>query len=613
MINRTRAAIAAMLVSVCGVAASGQNITSVQVLSGLSRPIFLTHAPGLFNRVFVAEQRGSSGVSNQAIVKMYSLNPTTGALTFVSNFMTLSSVSTGSEQGLLGLAFHPQYLTNGKVYAHFSNQLSAGATTIREYIANGAPASATTASPSAQDVIFTAAQPFSNHNGGWMSFGPDGFLYLALGDGGSGNDPGNRSQNTFNILGKTLRFDVNGDDFPGDTAKDYRIPGTNPFANGAAGLPEIYSFGLRNHWRNDIDPVTGDLYIADVGQNAREEVNVTTLAGANGKNYGWRCLEGTLNTGLCGSIPGGTQVPLLEYDHSSGIAPTFSTGCSITGGMIYRGCAIPDLNGTYFFADVCTNFIFSVKANVATNTFSSPINQTVPLGSAAAAGSIVSWGRDAYGELYICSLNGSIHKIVRTGGTAPADCNGNTRPDCQEIRDGSVADLNTNAVPDTCESPFAFNLSSPANGASGVAVNPTLTWAPSSNAITYNVTVATDAGLTNVVASTTGLAGTSWNVTPNLNQGVTYFWGVRGINPNGNTASNPASWTFTTVPPPPCPGDLNGDGQRNVADLTVLLGAFSTCPGDAGYVAAANIDAGDPCINTADLVQFLGTFGVPCP
>ncbi len=610
MINRTRAALAAMLVSVCGVAASGQNIASVQVLSGLSRPIFLTHAPGLFNRVFVAEQRGQPA-ANSARLRMYSLNPTTGALTFVSDFLTITSVSTGNEQGFLGVAFHPQYLTNGKLYVHFSNQLSSGATTIREYIANGTPATATTASPSAQDVIFTAAQPFSNHNGGWMQFGPDGFLYLALGDGGSGNDPGNRAQNTSNILGKMIRIDVNGDDFPADATKDYRIPPTNPFAGGG-GLPEIYSFGLRNPWRNDFDPATGDLYIADVGQNAREEVNVNTLASANGKNFGWRCLEGTLNTGLC-TAPAGTQVPLLEYDHTSGISPTFLTGFSITGGNVYRGCAIPDLVGTYFFGDAVTNFLFSVRANVGANTFSNPINQSGALATAAAAGSPVSWGRDAYGELYICSLGGTIHKIVRTGGTAPADCNGNARPDCQEILDGSVADTNSNAIPDTCEAPFVSNLSTPANGATGIAVNPTLTWTASSNAVTYSVVVATDPGLTSVVASASGLATPTWNVSPNLAQATTYYWGVSSVNPNGTTAGNPANFSFTTIVPPPCPGDLDGNGQRNVADLTAFLGAFAKCPADPGYNAAANLDAGDPCINTADLVQFLGVFGVPCP
>lgn len=610
MINRTKAALAATFLSALGAGAQAQSITSTQVISGLSRPIALTYAPGLFNRVFVAEQRGLP-VSSSARLRMYDLNPATGALTFVSDYLTITNVSTGNEQGFLGVAFHPQYLTNGKLYVHFSNGLSAGATTVREYIANGTPATATTASPSAQDVIFTVAQPFTNHNGGWLSFGPDGYLYLALGDGGSANDPGGRAQNTFNLLGKILRFDIDGDDFPADTARDYRIPPTNPFASGASGAPEVYSFGIRNPWRNDIDPVTGDLYVADVGQNAWEEVNVLPLAAANGDNFGWRCLEADVLTGLC-TPPPGTQPILLKYGHSSAVAPTFLTGCSLTGGMVYRGCAIPGLEGTYFFAEYCSNWIWSVKANAATNTFTDSTNRTSALVTAG-VGSITSFGRDAYGELYIISQGGNIHKIVRNGGTAPADCNGNARPDCQEILDGSVADINGNAIPDTCDAPFASNLIDPANGATGVAVAPTLKWSASSNAVTYNVTVATDPGLTNVVASTTGLAATTWAVSPNLAQNTTYYWGVRGVNPNGNTASSPVSFSFTTIVPPPCPGDINGDGQRNTLDLTAFLGAFATCPGNPNYNANANLDTGDPCINTLDLTAFLGVFGTPCP
>jgi glucose/arabinose dehydrogenase len=613
VINRTKAALAAILVSAFGAAtASAQNLTTQQVISGLSRPVFLTSAPGLFNRVFVVEQRGQPAATS-ARLRMYDLNPTTGALTFVSDFLTITNVSTGNEQGFLGVAFHPQYLTNGKLYVHFSNGLSAGATTIREYIANGTPATATTASPSAQDVIFSVAQPFTNHNGGWMSFGPDGLLYLALGDGGSANDPGNRAQNTSNLLGKILRFDVNGDDFPADPAKDYRIPPTNPFASGVGGAPEVYLFGVRNPWRNDIDPVTGDLYIADVGQDAWEEVNVIPLSAANGRNFGWRCLEGFNATGLC-TAPAGTQPPLLVYGHVSAVAPTNLTGCSLSGGMVYRGCAIPGLEGTYFFMDYCNNWIWSVKANAATNTFTDSTNRTAQLVTAGVA-NITSFGRDAYGELYIISqTGGNIHKIVRgAGAPAPANCDGDGRPDCQEILDGSAQDLNSNAVIDTCEAPFVSNLSTPANAATGVAVNPTLTWTASSNALTYNVTVATDAGLTNVVASTTGLVGTSWSVSPNLSQSTTYFWGVQGVNPNGNTASNPGTFSFTTITPPPCLGDLNNDGQRNTSDLTNFLGAFGKCPGDSGYTALADLDTANPCINTADLVAFLGVFGVPCP
>lgn len=571
----------ALAVAAFGSAAHAQLITAQPVISGLTRPVYVTHAPGDASRIYVVEQRGSGGVANAAAVKIYGLPN----YNLIGTMFTVSPVSTSNEQGLLGMAFHPNYASNGKIYVHYSNQSSAGATTIAEYVANGTPLTATTASLGPNGVIFTVAQPFTNHNGGWMQFGPDGLLYLALGDGGSANDPGARAQNTFNLLGKILRFDVDGDDFPGDANKDYRIPAGNPFANGVSGVPEVYSFGVRNPWRNDIDPVNGALYIADVGQNAWEEVNVLPLTAANGKNFGWRCLEADVLTGLC-TPPSGTQPILLKYGHASSVAPTFLTGCSLTGGVVYRGSAIPELDGTYFFAEYCSNWIFGVNADPATNTYTNPFNYSTKL-VRPNVGNIVSFGRDAANEVYIVSQGTFVHKIVR--------------------------DANNNNIGDGLELPFSFNLTSPANAATNESVTPTLVWTASSNALTYNVTVATDAGLTNVVASTTGLTGTSWVVSPALAAGQTYFWRSTAVNNTGSTLAGPSVFSFTTTPPAPCTGDINGDGFRNTADLTALLGAFGTCPGDGSYNAAADIAPADPCINTADLTTLLGVFGVPCP
>lgn len=619
MINRFKAALAATAMAALSTTGMAQTLSSQQVITGIANPIWVTNPPGDFSRIFVVEQRQSGGTASAGAVKIYGLPN----YNLIGTFVTLT-VSTGDEQGLLGMAFHPNYASNGKVYLYYT---VGGQDTLAVFTRNpGNPNQLQTPGT----VIFQQTDPASNHNGGWMEFGPDGYLYLAIGDGGGANDSGSghieptgNGQNLTTCLGKILRFDVNGNNGPNGL---YGIPTTNPYANNPDTTirKEIWAYGLRNPWRNDFDPATGDLYIADVGQNLWEEVNVQPAdinGNMGGRNYGWRCFESDVsfnsNGGTCPAYGVGNVPILLKYGHGTNVAPTNRTGCSITGGMVYRGCAIPGLEGTYFFADYCNKWVYSVRANVATNTYTAPTDRTTQVVNAS-MGLLTSFGRDAYGEIYITTghntTNGSVWKIVRgAGATAPADCNGNTRPDCQEILDGSVADANSNTVPDTCEAPFASNLSSPANAATGVAVNPSLSWTASSNAATYNVTVATDAGLTNVVASTTGLAGTSWNVTPNLAQGTTYFWGVRSVNPNGNTASNPASWSFTTLTPPPCPGDLDGNGQRNVADLTAFLGTFGKCPGDAGYNAAANIDTGDPCINTADLVQFLGTFGVPCP
>ncbi|MBN8645333.1 MAG: PQQ-dependent sugar dehydrogenase [Planctomycetes bacterium] len=625
--NRSQIGAAVLSVSALAGAVSAQTISLTTVATGVTRPIAVEAPAGDFSRIFIAEQRGSAATANRADVRILNLSTNTFN---ASPFLTISAgtvgfnVSTSSEQGLLGLAFDPNYASNGFVYVYFTTASVPGVTIPGGWSGGVSVLARLTRSAGNPDVVdystfrivWAVPQPQSNHNGGWIDFGPDGNLYWALGDGGGANDSGTGHTATFgnaqdltNHLGKIHRINPNGaDGFPADPVRNYAIPAGNPFAGGAQ--PEIYVYGVRNPFRNDIDPATGDLYIADVGQNLWEEITVQPIGNANGDNYGWRCYEGNnaFNTSNC--PPAGSLIfPQLVYGHSSSIAPTFHTGCSLTGGVVYRGCAFPELDGTYFFIDYCTGSLFRSTWNGTALT--NVINLQPTVGTLSG---VTSFGRDALGEVYICSQGaGSVLRITRSGGPALADCNGNSRPDACDLRSGVAADTNSNNIPDSCEPAFPASLVSPSNGQVGVAVNPTLAWSPSSNAATYSVVVATDPGLTNVVTSATGLAGTSWIVNPNLSQGVTYYWGVTAVNPNGSNASLPSNFSFTTITPPPCPGDLNGDGQRNTADLTLFLGAFGKCPADPGYNAAADLAPADPCINTADLAAFLGVFGVPCP
>jgi glucose/arabinose dehydrogenase len=252
--------------------------STVRVATGLSRPAFVTSPPGDYERAFIVEQHtGRIKILN---LDDNSLNGTP--------FLDIDGLATGNEQGLLGLAFHPNYAANGYFYVNLT--VTGGTTEIRRYQVSADP---DIADASSQTLVMTYGQPFSNHNGGWMGFGPDGYLYISAGDGGSGNDPGNRAQDiTDQLLGKLLRIDVDGDEFPGDPNANYAVPPTNPFV-GATGDDEIWAFGLRNPWRCSFDGLTGDLYIADVGQGAWEEIDFQSAASAGGENYGWRCMEGS--------------------------------------------------------------------------------------------------------------------------------------------------------------------------------------------------------------------------------------------------------------------------------------------------------------------------------
>lgn len=381
-------------------------LSTTLIASGLIRPLYLTAPPGDADRLFIVEQRGSGGIANRADIRIYKYS--TGALN-ATPFLSITGVTTGSEQGLLGLAFHPNYASNGLFFVNYTTAGggAAGKTVVARYQVSSNP---DIADPSTATTIIEINQPQSNHNGGWSAFGPDGYLYIATGDGGAANDfgtghiePTGNGQSLDTLLGKMLRIDV-------DSASPYANPPDNPFV-GAPGMDEIWAYGLRNPWRPGFDSLTGDLWIADVGQGAREEVNFQPAGVAGGRNYGWRCMEGDLCTGFAGCVCFDPVLisPLHVYDHLGG-------RCSITGGRVYRGSLIPALQGNYFFADFCSSQIWSLRYDGTTvSNFQERTAELAP-GGGLAINSITSFGQDARGELYIIdgnSINGEIYKIVR--------------------------------------------------------------------------------------------------------------------------------------------------------------------------------------------------------
>lgn len=372
-------------------------LTTQRVASGLSLPLYVTHAPGDFTRLYIVQQ-GSAGSAQIRI-----LNLATGLLN-ASPFLTLNGISTGGERGLLGLAFDPDFQNNSRFYVYYSAAANSNV------VARGTAATPDMANP-ALEVILSMADPFSNHNGGWIGFGPDGYLYVATGDGGSANDPQGNAQNVNSLLGKMLRLDVSG-------ATGYTNPPSNPFFGATNGRDEIWAYGLRNPWRNSFDRETGDLYIGDVGQNAWEEIDFQPASSTGGENYGWRCMEGNACTGLSGCTCNDVALtdPIHVYSHGQ--------GCSITGGYVYRGCAIPGLEGTYFFADYCANTIWSFEyvGGVVTN-FTNRTTELDPPGILS-IGSITSFGEDAYGEIYIVDQGGEVFKILPAAGIVDGNGNG---------------------------------------------------------------------------------------------------------------------------------------------------------------------------------------------
>lgn len=369
-------------------AVAGTGLASVRVASGLSNPVHVT-APRLDpSRVFVVEQDGRIRIIKNGI-----LLPTA--------FLAIESkVQCCGEQGLLSVAFHPDYETNGRFFVYYID--NASQITIARYQVSGNP---DLADPASEKVLLTIDHSFAgNHNGGQLAFGPDGYLYAGTGDGGGGGDPLESGQDLSTILGKQLRLDVDV-----EAAPYYAMPAANPFPTAGDPLDLIWAYGLRNPWRFSFDRATGELYTADVGQNAWEEVDVQP-AGTGGLNYGWdifearHCFEPDPDPS-CPSPPTGFTMPVLEYDHGQ--------GCSITGGFVYRGCRMPDLQGTYFYSDYCSAFIRTFRGvsggdaqNLADRT------ADVDPGGALSIDSVTSFGEDARGELYVADQGGEVFKIV---------------------------------------------------------------------------------------------------------------------------------------------------------------------------------------------------------
>ncbi|MFD2892372.1 PQQ-dependent sugar dehydrogenase [Flavobacterium chuncheonense] len=360
-----------LILSFANLVPVAQTIAIEAFASGFSNAVEITHAGD--SRLFVVQKAGLIRILNSD----GTINPTP--------FLDVSSLTVSSgERGLLGLVFHPNYASNGYFFINYTN--TSGNTVIARYTVN--PADSNLANPTGV-ILMTITQPYSNHNGGSLKFGPDGYLYIGMGDGGSAGDPENRAQNITTNLGKMLRIDVDV-----TTAPYYASPPSNPYV-GITGNDEIWAIGLRNPWKFSFNRLTGDLWIADVGQNNIEEINKITTPLTAGLNFGWRCYEGNVayNTSGCAAVSTMTM-PIAQYNHSN--------GCSITGGYEYTGSLYPAFQNKYFFADYCVNRLGYV--DTTNNTISYTPNFS-------GSNNFTSLGEDMNGELYITNST-TIYKII---------------------------------------------------------------------------------------------------------------------------------------------------------------------------------------------------------
>lgn len=372
----------------------GGRIDAVQIATGLTGSLFLASAPGDPGFVYVVQKSG----------EILRLDAQTGAGT---TFLDIPDADIGNigEGGLLGLAFHPSYDSNGRFFVFVSNP--AGDIEIRSY--QRAAGSPPTADQASKQVLLTVPHPtYETHYGGWIGFGPDGLLYVATGDGGSPANSAGTAQSLDSLLGKILRIDIDSDGFPGDPARNYAIPVGNPFAGATPGADEVWAYGLRNPWRNSFDNATGNLYIADVGQSRVEEINFEAAGLGGGRNYGWPFFEGNLPFGS-GTPPGGLTAPIHTYDHDVGV--------SVTGGYVYRG-SMPGAQGHYVFADFSAGIFWTLRMQDGAAV--DVVDRTAQIEGLGAFNAITSFGTDSNGALYVMNFGGRLVRLDPTTGAGDA-------------------------------------------------------------------------------------------------------------------------------------------------------------------------------------------------
>ncbi len=404
----------------------------VEVANDLNRPVYVTHAGDGSGRVFIVESTGA--------IRILHADGSLGAEPFLDVSGLLEIVN--GEQGLLGLAFHPEYAVEGSLgeglfYINYTGV--GGGTRIASYRVSDTDPDAAVASSG--DVLMYYDQPFPVHNGGWIGFGPDGYLYIAAGDGGGAGDPFNNASRLDEMLGKMHRIDVSSDDFPGDEDQDYGVPEDNPFVDVPGANGSIWQYGLRNPWRASFDRDNGDLWIADVGFNNWEEVN-HNAGNIGGLFYGWRCREGLESYGKCG-VEGWVD-PQHVYGH--GI-----NGCSVSGGYVYRGCELGDsYTGKYIFGDFCSGNIWTLDPD---GGYASTLQLSTSL-------RVASFGEDEEGEIYVVDFDfgsdGKVFRLVSTAGGSgscdpnpcPADLNGDGALDFFDVSAFLNAYFNTDPVAD---------------------------------------------------------------------------------------------------------------------------------------------------------------------
>lgn len=567
-----------------------QTFTTTRVANGLSLPLYVTAPPGDATRLFIVEQRGNpNSTSARIMILDLTQNP---PVLLPTPFLTITGLSSGNEQGLLGMAFHPDYANNR---AFFVNYTAGGQTRIARYLVS--QANPNVADAASATIILSFAQPESNHNGGWIGFGPDGYLYIASGDGGGAGDVhgaiGN-GQSLTTLLGKLLRISVS------DTGT-YTVPPTNPYVGATAPFNTIWAWGLRNPFRCAFDRMTGELWIGDVGQNAIEEISYQPAdvnGTMGGRNYGWRCYEGNnaFNPGNCGTFPPASMIfPVHQYTHGSGLC--------VIGGYVYRG-SVSSLQGHYFFADNSSNQIWSFQYAGVNNP---PVtNRTVALapGGGLQINNITSFGEDALGELYIVDRGGEVFKVIPG---APVN---DTCANATLVGTGSTNFTNASATtdgPDEGAACFA--------GSSQIVNDVWYKYLASCDGVatvslcgaTFDTRLAVygncPVGPGQLLACNDNSCGTASEVSFPVVANALYRIRIGGP----NTVTGSGTMTITcTVAGPACPADVNGDNSVNVSDLLAVINNWGPCPG-----CPADINNDDQ-VNVADLLTVIGAWG-DCP